>query len=131
MQGTKNFQPKMFVNFRLDEHIPKDNFYRTLKSLLDLSFIKKKTQFCYASKMSRPSLDPVVFFKIVLCGYLENICFDRALERLFNMRLDLRYVIDYDSDEKVPDHSTICKTRQRIPSEVFDDVFNHYSVAVC
>jgi len=28
MQGTKNFQPKMFVNFRLDEHISKDNFYR-------------------------------------------------------------------------------------------------------
>ena len=125
MQGTKNFQPKMFVNFRLDEHIPKDNFYRILKGLLDLSFIKKKTQFCYASKMGRPSIDPVVFFKIVLCGYLENLCSDRALERMINMRLDLRYFIDYDIDEKIPDHSTICKTRQRIPTEVFNDVFNH------
>lgn len=102
-----------------------DNFYRVLKGILDLSFIKKKTQFCYAAKMGRPSLDPVVFFKIVLCGYLENICSDRALERMINMRLDLRYFIDYDIDEKVPDHSTICKTRQRIPTEVFDDVFNH------
>ena len=55
MQGSKNFQAKMFVNFRLDEHIPNDNFYRILKGLLDLSFIKKKTQFCYASKMGRPS----------------------------------------------------------------------------
>ncbi len=50
MQGTKNFQPEMFVNFRLDEHIPQDNFYRILKGILDLSFIKKKTQFCYATK---------------------------------------------------------------------------------
>lgn len=75
--------------------------------------------------MGRPSLDPVVFFKIVLAGYLENICSDRALERMINMRLDLRFFIDYDIDEKVPDHSTICKTRQRIPKEVFDDVFNH------
>lgn len=125
MQGSKNFQPKMFVNFRLDEHIPNDNFYRILKGVLDLSFIKAKTQFCYASKMGRPSLDPVVFFKIVLAGYLENICSDRALERMINMRLDLRFFIDYDIDEKVPDHSTICKTRQRIPSEVFEDVFNH------
>ena len=125
MQGSKNFQPKMFVNFRLDEHIPKDNFYRILKDVLDLSFIKTKTQHCYASKMGRPSLDPVVFFKIVLAGYLENICSDRALERMINMRLDLRFFIDYDIDEKVPDHSTICKTRQRIPSEIFEDVFNH------
>ena len=130
MQGSKNFQPKMFVNFRLDEHIPKDNFYRVLKGLLDLTFIKKKTQFYYASKMGRPSLDPVVFFKIVLAGYLENICSDRALERMINMRLDLRFFIDYDIDEKVPDHSTICKTRQRIPKEVFDDVFNHI-LALC
>ncbi|MDG2448610.1 MAG: IS1182 family transposase [Saprospiraceae bacterium] len=120
----------MFVNFRLDEHIPKDNFYRILKGLLDLSFIKKKTQFCYAFKMGRPSLDPEVFFKIVLCGYLENMCSDRALERMINMRLDLRFFIDYDIDEKVPDHSTICKTRQRIPTEIFDDVFNHI-LALC
>ena len=125
MQGSKNFQPKMFVNFRLDEHIPKGNFYRVLKDILDLSFIKSKTQFCYASKMGRPSLDPIVFFKIVLAGYFENICSDRALERMINMRLDLRFFIDYDIDEKVPDHSTICKTRQRIPLDVFEDVFNH------
>ena len=96
MQGSKNFQAKMFINFRLDEHIPNDNFYRILKGLLDLSFIKKKTQFCYASKMGRPSVDPVVFFIIVLCGYLENICSDRALERMIDMRLDLRFFIDYD-----------------------------------
>ncbi len=75
--------------------------------------------------MGRPSLDPAVFFKIVLVGYLENLCSDRALERMINMRFDLRFFIDYDIDENVPDHSTICKTRQRIPAEVFDDVFNH------
>ena len=125
MQGTKTFQPKMFVNFRLDEHIPKNDFYRILKSTIDLSFIKSKTKSCYASKMGRPSLDPVVFFKIVIVGYLENICSDRALERMINNRLDLRFFIGYDLDEKVPDHSTICKTRQRIPTEVFEDVFNH------
>jgi len=125
MQGSKKFQPKMFINFRLDEHIPKDNFYSVLKDTLDLSFVKMKTQFCYASKMGRPSLDPIVFFKIILAGYLENICSDRALERMINMRLDLRYFINYDIDEKIPDHSTICKTRQRIPAEIFQDVFNH------
>ena len=81
MQGHKQFQAKMFVNFRLDEHIPKDNFYRVLKGLIDLDFIRAKTQFCSSSKMGRPSLDPVVFFKIVLAGYFENICSDRALER--------------------------------------------------
>ena len=54
-----------------------------------------------------------------------GICFDRALERLFQLRLDLLYFIDHDITDAVPDHSTICKTRKRIPVEVFDAVFNH------
>jgi len=124
MQGEKNFTPKMFVNFCLADHIPKDNFYRVLKTILDLRFIKKKTQFLY-SKTGRPSIDPVVFFKCMLIGYFENICSDRALERQINMRLDLRFFIDHDIDEAIPDHSSFCRIRKRIPLEIFQDVFNH------
>ena len=124
MQGKKNFTPKLFVNFRLPDHIPDDNFYKILKDKLDLRFVYKSTGLVY-SKTGRPSLDPVVFFKMLLVGYLENICSDRALERLFQLRLDLLYFIDHDLEDAVPDHSTICKTRQRIPKEVFEEVFNH------
>jgi len=43
MQGRKKFTPKMFVNFRLDEAVPDDNFYKILKKHLDLNFIYKET----------------------------------------------------------------------------------------
>lgn len=62
---------------------------------------------------------------MLLVGYLENVCTDRALEKLFKLRLDLLYFIDHDLGETVPDHSTICKTRKRIPREVIDKVFTH------
>jgi len=124
MQGKKKFTPKLFVNFRLDEAIPDDNFYKILKKHLDLNFIYEETKSVY-SHTGRPGMDTVVFFKMVLTGYLENICTDRKLEREFQNRLDLRYFIDHDIGEKIPDHSTICKTRKRIPREVFDKVFNH------
>lgn len=124
MQGKKKFTPKLFVNFRLDEHVPDDNFYKILKKHLDLKFVYRATESVY-SHTGRPGIDPVVFFKILLVGYLENICSDRKLEREFQNRFDLRYFIDHDLDDPVPDHSTICKTRQRIPREVFDDVFDH------
>ena len=35
------------------------------------------------------------------------------------------YFIDHDIGEIVPDHSTICKTRKRIPREIFEKVFTH------
>ena len=124
MQGKKKITPRLFVNFNIADLIPEDNFYRVLKNKLDLGFIYKQTKTCY-SHTGKPSLDPVVFFKILLVGYLENLCSDRALERMVDMRIDLKYFIDYDIDERAPDHSTICKTRKRIPLEIFESVFNH------
>jgi transposase len=124
MQGKKKFTPKLFVNFRLDEQVPDTNFYKILKKHLNLDFIYAETKSVY-SHTGRPGIDPVVFFKMLLVGYLENIANDRALERLFQLRLDLLFFIDHDIGEAVPDHSTICKTRKRIPKHVFDKVFNH------
>lgn len=124
MQGKKNYTPKLFVNFRLPDAIPADNFYKVLKDKLDLRFVYESTKTVY-SHTGRPSLDPVVFFKMLLVGYLENVCSDRALERLFQLRLDLLYFIDHDLGESIPDHSTICKARKRIPKEVFEEVFTH------
>jgi len=129
MQGNKKFRPKLFTNFRLDQFVPDNNFYKVLKNKLDLSFIYKSTKNVY-SHTGRPGLDPVVFFKMLLVGYLENCPTDRGLERLFQMRMDLRYFIDYDVDESIPDHSTICKTRKRIPQEIFSEVFEHI-LALC
>ncbi len=124
MLGKKKYEPQLFVNFYLPDVIPEDNFYKILKSKLDLRFVYKLTKDAY-SHTGKPSIDPVVFFKMLLVGYLENVCSDRALERLFQLRLDLLYFIDYDVMERVPDHSTICKTRKRISTGVFDSVFNH------
>jgi len=62
---------------------------------------------------------------MILTGYLENCPTDRGLERLFQMRLDLRYFIDHDIDDLIPDHSTLCKTRKRIPQHIFTEVFEH------
>ena len=83
--GLQKFTPKLFVNFRIDQAVPENNFYKILKRNLDLNFIYKETESVY-SHTGRPGLDPVVFFKMLLVGYLENVCTDRALERLFKLR---------------------------------------------
>ena len=123
MQARKKFRPRLFLNFNLVDAVDDNNFYKQIRQHLDLEFIYALTR-KYYSHTGRPSLDPVVFFKIVLIGYLENLCSDRALERMIQNRLDLRLFIGYDIDESVPDHSTICKTRQRLPVEVFSAVFD-------
>ena len=122
MQGVKEYQEKMFTNFQLSDRIPKENFYRRINESLDLSFLRKPTKGFYG-KSGQKSIDPIVFFKLCLVGYLENIISDRKLISHCSMRLDILYFIGYDIDEELPWHSTISRTRQLFPESVFEEVF--------
>ncbi len=122
MQGKKDYQEKLFTGFQLSEHVPKDNFYRRLKEALDLSFLYQETK-AYYGDCGQKSIDPVVFFKLCLVGYLENIISDRRLMEHCAMRMDILYFLDHNIDEPLPWHSTVSRTRQLIPEELFDQVF--------
>jgi len=123
MLGKKQYQEKLFTNFQLSEYVPENNFYRRLKDVLDLDFLYKLTKPYYGSSGQR-SIDPVVFFKMSLVGYLENIISDRKLVDHSSMRLDILYFLNYDIDEPLPWHSTISRTRQLFGEEIFEAVFN-------
>jgi len=122
MQGKKNYQEKLFNNFQLSDRIPKNNFYRRLKEELELRFLYSLTK-KYYGESGQKSIDPVVFFKLCLVGYLENIISDRDLILHSSLRLDILYFLDYDIDEPLPWHSTISRTRQLYPESVFEEVF--------
>ena len=58
MQGKKDYQEKLFAQFQLSERIPKHNFYRRLKEVLDLEFLYLMTKTYYGEsgkKTSTPS----------------------------------------------------------------------------
>ncbi len=124
MQGKKNYQEKLFTIFHLSEHIPENNFYKRLKAVLDLDFLYEKTHKYYGSK-GQVSIDPVVFFKLCLVGYLENIISDRKIIEHSSMRLDILYFLGYDIDEPLPWHSTLSRTRQLFDETLFEEVFVH------
>jgi transposase len=123
MQGQKEFHDKMSLCFRLSERVPKHNFYRRLRDLLDWEFLRPQTRPVY-SHTGQPSLDPVVFFKLVLVGRLENIVSDRRLIEQCALRLDILYFLGYEVDEDLPWHSTISRTRHLYPAAVFEHLFD-------
>lgn len=122
MQGKKQFQEKLFLSFQLSDHVPEDNFYRRLKDLLDFNFLYKRTS-VYYGKEGQKSLDPLVFMKLMLVGYLENLNSDRRIISTAKLRLDILYFIGYNLDEELPWHSTLSRTRQLYGQEVFTEVF--------
>jgi transposase len=118
MQGKKNYTEKLFVSFRLSERVPEDNFYRRLGDALDMEYLRFQTAKYYGSE-GQKSIDPVVFFKLMLVGYLENICSDRKIIEQCSLRMDVLYFLGYDIDEPLPWHSTLSRTRKLFGEEVF------------
>jgi transposase len=123
MQGKKHLTEKLFLSFQLSQRVPADNIYRCLKDQLDLHFVYKSTKKYYGSE-GQQSIDPVVFFKLILIGYLENLNSDRKIIDHAKMRLDILYFLGYDLDEELPWHSTISRTRQLYGEEVFKELFS-------
>ena len=122
MQGKKEYTEKLFLNFQLSDKVPEDNFYRKLNNLLDLNWLYKATSKYYGSE-GQASIDPVVFFKLILIGYLENLGSDRRIINTATMRLDMLFFIGYDIDEELPWHSTLSRTRQLYGDELFKKLF--------
>ena len=77
----------------------------------------------YYGSEGQKSIDPTVFFRLMLIGYLENIISDRQLIEHVSMRMDLLYFIDYDIDDSLPWHSTISRTRKLLPNAIFEEAF--------
>jgi transposase len=70
MMGAKARVFTLVPAVSLDELVPADHFYRHLDRVLDLSFIRDLVQECYAN-CGRPSIDPMVFFKLQLVMFKD------------------------------------------------------------
>jgi transposase len=70
----------------LDALVPADHFYRQLEEKLDLSFVRAMVRDRY-EETGRPSIDPVVFFKLHLIAFFEGIPSERRLMETAHLNL--------------------------------------------
>jgi transposase len=125
MMGQKEKHFKQHPTLCLEDLVPQGNFYREVEAKLDLSFVRELVKDKYCWWNGRPSIDPVVFFKLQLIMFFEGIRSERQLMTMTTMRLDHLWYIGYDFDEPVPDHSSLSDIRNRYGFEVFQKFFEH------
>ena len=122
MMGLKKRAFAPLVAVSLEELVPQDHFYRHLLKVLDLSFVYDFVCGLYALA-GRPSIDPVVFFKLQLVMFFEDIRSERLLMRQVADRLSVLWYLGYDLGEPLPDHSSLTRIRTRYGVEVFRRFF--------
>src|SRR5215207_7463874 len=122
MMGTKARVFGSLAPGTLEDLIPPDHFYRHLERTLDLSFVRDLVCDAYA-QAGRPSIDPVVFFKLQLILFFEGLRSERQLLRVVADRLSLRWYLGYDLTEPLPNRSSLTRIRERYGLDVFRRFF--------
>jgi transposase len=86
MMGMKERTFAPLLAGTLEDLVPPDHFYRHLERSLDFGFVREWVRDRYAER-GRPSIDPVVFFKLQLVMFFEGIRSDRKLVETASLNL--------------------------------------------
>jgi len=123
-QGDR--QGKVWLLYDEVPRSPGHAFYDRLQKELQRAgfdrFVEGLCEPHYAQR-GRPSIPPGRYFRMHLVGYFEGLHSERGIEWRCADSLSLREFLLLDSGEKVPDHSTLSRTRARLPLEVHQQVF--------
>jgi len=130
MQGWHVFDPHSQTTIDLESFVHDDHFLRKVDRILETSFIRELTAACYASGLGRPSIDPEVFFRMLLVAFLYGIRSDRQLCEDVHHNFAYRWFCLLALPDKVPDHSSLSRIRDRYGEDIFEALFRRI-VEVC
>lgn len=119
-------QTELWVETGRLKKSPGHPFYTALNELLrEAGFDDHVEKLCrpFYSKTGAPGLPPGIFFRMLMIGYFEGIGSERSIDWRCADSLSLRQFLGIALTEDTPDHSTLGKTRKRLPVEVHEETF--------
>ena len=126
MKKRRSDKQNEVILLTMEDVVPSDHIVRKMERHLDLTFVYKEVKHLY-SKVGNHSIDPVVFFKILLIRYMFGIKSMRETMRQIEVNVAYRWYLDIPFSDPIPHHSTISKTyyRKFKDSDIFEKIFTH------
>ena len=75
---NKEIQSELVMT-TMEEIVPKESIFRKVDKYIDFTFIYEEVKDLYCENNGRPSVDPVVLFKLVFIQALDGI---KSIEKL-------------------------------------------------
>jgi transposase len=124
MLGTTRPQKKLFFQpQRLEDLIPDDHILVKVDKVLNLSWLEGRVKALYSEERGRPSIPPEQAMRLILAGLILSIPGDRRLMREAQVNLAIRWFARYEVEDRLPDHSSLTRIRQRWGEELFREMF--------
>jgi transposase len=121
--NQERWQEELFVAGPLSSLIPDDHVLKLVDKVLDLSWLRDEVRDLYCCDNGRPGIDPEAAVRLMLAGFFQGVVHDRKLMREAQVNIAIRWFAGYRLDEKLPDHSSLTKIRQRWGDERFKKIF--------
>jgi len=120
--------PELFIPFSELVRPATSPFYAKLEQTLNsFDFAGQARSLCApaysANGRGRPGIDPVVYFKMLMVGFFEDIGSERGIAERCSDSISIRAFLGYALTETTPDHSSLSIIRERLGPDVYDGVF--------
>ena len=110
--------------FSIEEFVPSDHLLRKIDSAIDFTHIYDIVEDLYCSDNGRPSIDPVVIFKMVLIQHLYGLPSLRRTVEEIKMNVSYRWFLGYLMNEQIPHFSTISYNfKHRYTEKTIEEIF--------
>jgi len=116
-------QLEFFVCGSLRELVPDGHILARVDPVLDLGWLRAEVADLYAPGVGRPGIDPEAAVRLMLAGFLLGVVHDRRLVREAQVNLAIRWFAGFGLNERLPDHSSLTRIRQRWGAERFRRIF--------
>ena len=108
----------------MDELIPEDHLLRKIDRAIDFTKIYDIVTELYCENNGRPSIDPIVLFKMVLIQHIYGIPSLRKTAEEVKVNIAYRWFLGYLLNEQTPHFSTISYNfKNRFTSETIEKIF--------
>lgn len=110
----------------LDQLVPENHLVRKIDAVIDFNFIYECVEDLYSEETGRPSIDPVLLFKIAFIQYVFGIRSMRQTIVEIETNIAYRWFLGLGLDEKVPHFTTFGKNyaRRFEGTKIFEHIFN-------
>ena len=121
---NKNIQSEIIMT-TMEEIVPKDSLFRKIDKYIDFTFIYDKVKDLYCENNGRPSVDPVVLFKIVFIQALEGIKSMRQTCKKIKVDAEYRWFLGIPYGTDTPHFSTFSKNYEirYKDTDIFEEIF--------
>lgn len=96
---NKDVQSELILSI-IEELVPQESVFRKIDKYIDFNFIYDKVKDLYCLDNGRPSIDPVVLFKLVFIQTLNGIKSMRKTCEKIKVDVEYRWFLVFHSDIK-------------------------------